>query len=276
MFQFSKFSEKLALLLAPGSEAHFSQRMIDLLRSLVPIDDATIMIYPPRRLPEIDYYQPLDDGSTKLDQFVKAAFLLDPYYIAATKLGYSGFFHLKDISPDEFRLSEYYKSFYCDSGYQDECGYIIPFAGDGFAQISLARTGAPAKFTENELKLLQQISGVIENLGGQHWSHYSDSKNSDCNLRIQLHRALEEFGSSLLTDRQMQVINFLLHGHSTKLVAERLEISIETVKLHRKHAYAKLGINSQGELFYLFLDSLMSSGNYVDGDTLATYLRPPE
>ena len=99
---------------------------------------------------------------------------------------------------------------------------------------------------------------------------------SEQNLRVQLHTALEEFGSSLLSERQMQVINFLLHGYSTKMVAEKLGISIETVKLHRKHAYAKLEIGSQGELFHLFLDSLMSAKNYTAGDTLSAYLKPPE
>jgi DNA-binding CsgD family transcriptional regulator len=36
-------------------------------------------------------------------------------------------------------------------------------------------------------------------------------------------------------------------------VARKLAISAETVKVHRKHIYAKLGIKSQSELFSLFL-----------------------
>ena len=50
---------------------------------------------------------------------------------------------------------------------------------------------------------------------------------------------------------------------------------METVKLHRKHAYAKLEVSSQAELFYLFLDSLMSARNYDGGDTLVAYMAPP-
>ena len=67
----------------------------------------------------------------------------------------------------------------------------------------------------------------------------------------------------------------MLHGHSTKTVAEKLSISMETVKLHRKHAYAKLEISSQAELFYLFLDSVMSANDYQSGDTLIAYMQPP-
>ena len=79
----------------------------------------------------------------------------------------------------------------------------------------------------------------------------------------------------MLTDRETQAINLVLHGHSTKTMAETLSIPMETVKLHRKHAYAKLEISSQAELFYLFLDSLMSANDYTGGDTLVAYLQPP-
>ena len=51
----------------------------------------------------------------------------------------------------------------------------------------------------------------------------------------------------------LDVVNLLLHGHDTQSVAANLEIARETVKLHRRHAYAKLRVSSQGELFYKFL-----------------------
>ncbi len=39
-------------------------------------------------------------------------------------------------------------------------------------------------------------------------------------------------------------------------MAERLAISPETIKVHRRHLYNKLDISSQPELFSLFLQSL--------------------
>ncbi|MNJ76494.1 transcriptional regulator FimZ [compost metagenome] len=44
----------------------------------------------------------------------------------------------------------------------------------------------------------------------------------------------------------------MLAGCSTKEIARRLQISIETVRAHKKHLYSKLGINTQSELFALF------------------------
>ncbi|GIS02006.1 MAG: hypothetical protein CM15mP103_05570 [Gammaproteobacteria bacterium] len=63
----------------------------------------------------------------------------------------------------------------------------------------------------------------------------------------------------------------MLLGNSTRLVADKLGISAETVKLHRKHAYAKLDISSQAELFYLFVDALANQRGDSGADPLASY-----
>ena len=67
--------------------------------------------------------------------------------------------------------------------------------------------------------------------------------------------ALHRFGADLLTTREREVIHLVLRGHDTRSVAAQLEIAADTVKLHRKHAYAKLHVSSQGELFFQFLQS---------------------
>ena len=169
---------------------------------------------------------------------------------------------------------EYYKTWYKNCGYQDECGYVIPIGGCGFINIALGRTQGQPPFTKRQLNLFQSIHASIKALCQAHWAN-SETRSGGVNLRPQLHSALDAFGSSLLTERESQVINLVLHGHSTKNVAEKLSISVETVKLHRKHAYAKLEISSQAELFYLFLDSVMSAQDYAGGDTLVAYMRPP-
>lgn len=61
--------------------------------------------------------------------------------------------------------------------------------------------------------------------------------------------------STPLTAREMEVGRLLLSGCSNKEIARKLAISAETVKVHRKHMYSKLGIKSQSELFSLFLQA---------------------
>lgn len=274
----SSYNEQLALLITRVGRSDFASQLVATLKSLVPIDDATVLVYPDTDLPVIEYFEvPAGLDRSTLDVFVAGAFVLDPYYQAASRDGRFGVFRLRDLAPRGFRDSEYYKAWYRNCGYQDECGYLLPNGANGFINIALGRTGDNSRFTRQQFKALVAVRPVIEVLCQQHWQlrPAAARPEDNVNLREQLNTALNQFGSSLLTEREAQVINLVLHGHSTKTLAEKLSISVETVKLHRKHAYAKLEVGSQAELFYLFLDSLMSAGDYAGGDTLVAYLQPP-
>jgi DNA-binding CsgD family transcriptional regulator len=59
--------------------------------------------------------------------------------------------------------------------------------------------------------------------------------------------------ASGLTAREAQVVNLMLEGHSARAIGDALRISNETVRVHRRNIYEKLGISSQGELFRWFL-----------------------
>jgi DNA-binding CsgD family transcriptional regulator len=273
-----QYHQQLARLISRLRQDDFAGQLITTLKSLVPIDDATVVVYPDTDLPVVEYFEvPDSTGSSTLDVFVAGAFVLDPFYLAASRDRRFGVFRLRDLAPTGFRDSEYYKTWYRNCGYQDECGFLLPNGKQGFINIALGRTQPGANFTRAQVAALTAVRPVIEVLCQQHWqARHPPAQQGAVNLRAQLHTALHQFGSSLLTDREAQVINLVLHGHSTKTLAEKLSISVETVKLHRKHAYAKLEVSSQAELFYLFLDSLMSAGNYAGGDTLISYLQPPQ
>ncbi len=275
MLALSKYSHHLATLIPAVGSATFVHRLIELLQAMVPFEDATVLLYPGTDLPVIEYFQtPEESGPSTLDIFIRGAFLLDPFYLAATRDKRFGVFRLRDLSPSDFRESEYYRSWYRNCGYQDECGYLIAIGREGFVNIALGRTTSRGRFSKSQLAIFEAILPAMECLCQLHWTD-PDRASAEVNLRAQLHSALDSFGSSLLTERETQVINLVLHGHSTKTLAEKLSISMETVKLHRKHAYAKLEVGSQAELFYLFLDSVMSAGNYGGGDPLVAYMQPP-
>ena len=60
------------------------------------------------------------------------------------------------------------------------------------------------------------------------------------------------------TEREREITQLILRGHSSQSIAFNLGISLGTVKTHRKNAYAKLGISSQSELLSLFLRAFQS------------------
>ena len=52
----------------------------------------------------------------------------------------------------------------------------------------------------------------------------------------------------LLTDRERQIVHLLAGGERTKVIAERLHLSVKTVGTHRSHIMEKLDIHSIAEL----------------------------
>jgi DNA-binding NarL/FixJ family response regulator len=51
-----------------------------------------------------------------------------------------------------------------------------------------------------------------------------------------------------LTKRELQVLQFIAEGHSTKEIAAILEISVKTIETHRKQIMDKLNVRSIAEL----------------------------
>ena len=60
--------------------------------------------------------------------------------------------------------------------------------------------------------------------------------------------------------QEAEVVRLILQGHSSLSISLKLDISMTTVKTHRKNAYAKLNISSQSELLARFLSGLGQTG----------------
>lgn len=53
---------------------------------------------------------------------------------------------------------------------------------------------------------------------------------------------------SALTNREQDIVNGLVDGLSYKMIADRYDISIDTVRAHIRNIYKKLHVNSKGEV----------------------------
>jgi DNA-binding CsgD family transcriptional regulator len=210
-------------------------------------------------------------GKTTLDRYVKGPFLLDPFYRAAQVDRRFGVFRLRALAPSGFKESEYFRTWYHECGFQDECGLLIAL-DSGSLNLALGMTGGSRRFSKRQVDRLEAVFPAVEAMVRRHWNPLTPAADSS-DLRTRLQEALGAFGSSVLTRREQQVIELVLLGNSTRLVADKLGISAETVKLHRKHAYAKLDISSQAELFYLFVDALASHTGDSGADPLTSYHR---
>ena len=269
MSQLEKLSIHAAHLLAATGSEKFFPELARLLRSIVSVDEISVISYPDVSGPYIDYRENPTEGPN-LNTFITGPFLLDPFYVAAARQQRFGFFTLKNLAPKGFKSSEYYKTYYRFAGIFNECGYLTPTPGGGFPNLSLARTQGSKPFERASLSRLAELTPLVAAHIQHHRSRQPTQKPiTHPTLRAQLEAALTGFGSSRLTPRESEIINLILHGHTSKSIALPLNIKVETVKLHRKNAYRKLGVNNQSELFWTFIQALKNcNSEYQGGDPL--------
>ena len=263
-------SEAIAPLINSTGSLQFPTLLGLALEQLVPYDSLLITRFGDQ--PVVEHIRhPLKSFADDAQSYASAAYLLDPFYRAAVDQGASGFRTLGFLAPDGFGESEYYKLYYEKTRLGDECGYLIHLANGGFLNIAMCRLTKSSLFSDSETQLLKACCPLIENLCQIHWNRVVAQKGDGGQLNRQLELALASFGASKLTPRECQVVQLLLHGHSTQSMATKLGISSETIKIHRKNSYEKLDISSQSELFNLFLSALQSFDVYQGGDPLEGY-----
>jgi len=57
-----------------------------------------------------------------------------------------------------------------------------------------------------------------------------------------------------LSEREAEVLAFMTQGHSEKEIAEKMHVSVNTIKSHRKHVYQKLHVRSRSEIMLRYHD----------------------
>jgi FixJ family two-component response regulator len=91
----------------------------------------------------------------------------------------------------------------------------------------------------NEQELLERVQGCMRE------AH---------RMRSDLESALAARGRlEILTPREREVVDLLVKGESSKVIAAQLHISPRTVDVHRSHIMEKLGVRSIAELVAIVL-----------------------
>lgn len=228
------------------------------LRSIVSFDYTVIFGYQGRSKPLALY----DDFSPErrvlhVDQYVEGPYLLDPFFLATTSQVDPGLWRLRDIAPDRFYQGEYFRSYYAQTGLAEEIGFVVAIHAQLSIVVSLMRK--TKRFSKSEFKLLQTAWPVVEASCQRNWRHTAkeDAQEAPA-FEEKIETAFQSIGEGILTPREREVVEHTLRGHSADAVGKLLGISSGTVRIHRRNIYSKLRINSQGELFSMFLSSIMN------------------
>ena len=194
-----------------------------------------------------------------LDRYLAGPYLLDPLYQLAVSDSRPALCRFRDAQPDRFRSSEYYRQ-YCERTHlRDEMDFLV---GAGRrTTLALVVGRRQHRFTQAELRRLELIEPTVRAAITRSWTlcaagRDEGAKDGAGDFHRRLTECFERFGEDLLTDRERQVSQLLLRGHSSKSIARELDIAPGTVMVHKRNLFAKLGISSQFELFSLLIDDL--------------------
>jgi DNA-binding CsgD family transcriptional regulator len=232
-----------------------------------------LLAFHPERRPEVLHHTlSAEEAAFYVDRYLAGPYLLDPLYELALAAGGPTVLRFRDRTPDRFTASEYYHR-YCErTRLRDEMDFIAPTA-DGTA-LALVVGRQTRRFSRMHLGRLETVAPLvcaalarIARLARRRLA----SREGDPGHR-RLTSFVDHFGIAVLTEREREVAQLLLRGHSAKSAARVLGISPGTVTVHRKHLYAKLGVGSQSELFRLFLEALAATDRESDADPLEGYL----
>jgi len=273
----SRWSERVAEAFAQPDPDRRLEALADGCRALLPVDAILAAVYGQGIRP-IPIYDDVPNRMRHevIDSYLDVAYLLDPFYRAGIEGVEQGLYHLTEIGPPGFRESEFYRRYYHQSGISDEIGFLTYLHDGCFLNFSLVRTEGSEEFDSKGVQTLGLFQAVVHQCLIAYWKQKTaESGPQSSELHAQLEVALSRFGNSVLTEREAEVMRMYLKGHSTASITERLGISYHTVSTHRKSAYLKLDINSQGELFHLFIDSLSCFDPVKQRDPLRGYLAVP-
>ncbi len=112
-------------------------------------------------------------------------------------------------------------------------GYIRRFLDEGPLMVALL-----SKLREQERK--QGPTPYLDSLLAAFFPERRASQSAPTSEDVSRHPMLDP-----LTEREQEVLSWLAHGASNQEIAERLVITIDTVKRHVTHIYAKLGVTNR-------------------------------
>ena len=136
---------------------------------------------------------------------------------------------------------DYRRACYDEPGVHSRASIVVAVPGHGHAAVNFYRTLAMPPFSRGELRLLGDYSALLGTLISKHMQ-LLDRGSSE-----QRRQALAE----RLSARERGVIEGIVRGQTTKMIARELGLAATTVNTYRYRAFRRLGIRRENELFGL-------------------------
>lgn len=151
------------------------------------------------------------------------------------------------LSSDEIAHDDYHFDCYASADLVDRFS-IIRTQDDEVVRLNFYRRSQIGKFRPTDTRMFDSSAELLlalilkhDEILGQDDAIRVHDDNPDPRARLQLPR------------REAEVCMYIAKGFSSRAIADKLGISVNTVLTYRKRIYARLGICSQNELLRLML-----------------------
>ena len=208
--------------------------------------------------------------------YIDGPYVLDPVYQMFQRGQPDGLYPMSSYVPDDFYESEFYQCFFRNTRLVDTIDVLWRIDDRSSMALCLGREEGTPPFAEAELALVRHVLPLTFAAMRRHHEIALPAPHDEDDRLV--HRKVEStmanFGSSLLTRREREVVFYMLSGYSSEQTAERLNTAEGTIRNQRKSIHRKLETSSQAELFSLFIQCIPFAEPDAEVDPLVRFQGP--
>ncbi len=273
----SKWNRELSRAIAALGSDKFFPALIAAIKGQVQVEHPQVWLYHKDLPPRVLYHEvPKRAFEAQVEAYMNGPYREDPFYQTSMNQPRSRVYRLSRLTNSRLKQSNYYKQYYAATGAVDQAVYLSRLEGGNVINLSMMRLPGSGEFSEEEYERLYLLAEPVAELMKYHSQHNDFAVHHliQPEINLQIDTAFRTFGASLLSPREKDVLELMLRGYGTDMTAQRLDIALETVRRHRKSIYRKLDVNSQTDLFSLFINSMSCLGQAAGQDPLSIYMSP--
>lgn len=270
----------LAALAGGIGQATFYSAALSFLRTLVDAEMGVVLAYSVEQRPR--YLAVQADAArhrgARETAYLDGPYALDPVYQMFQRGQTDGAYAMASYVPDDFYQSEFYRCFFHNTHLIDTIDILWRIDERHSIAFCLGREEGSPPFSAAELPRVRLALPLLFAAMRRHHQLAAPQPPSETDRLVhrQVQSTMDNFGASLLTKREREVVFYMLSGYSSAQTAARLHTAEGTIRNQRKSIHHKLETSSQAELFSLFIQCIPFAEPDTDIDPLARYQAPAQ
>lgn len=263
----TKALAQLTRVVGSVGEATFYGELLKAFRKHLGADLSMVMRYSRRNAPEYLIHDGLE--SEHMEMYLRGLYRVDPIYRLCRQRRVQGVKDLAAVSTPADRSGDYFNVFLRLTGMADDLAMLLPVDAETYVGVVYERK---TLFQSYEVAGMRTLFPLIESLHQLHLrvicaqsppnavgrAKQENGVPEPGLLPVDHRAALGSFLRDELTPRERDIVHLILMGYPNIKIAERLKLSVNTVKNHKKRMYLKLDITTERELFLAFVNFLIT------------------